>query len=115
MAKAFVSSLWLSMFPPERAGTPDGNSGQSRSDPHAAARSRMVVEQLAAPGRDIRDERVLAAMACVPRHEFVPPHLLEFAYADHPLPIGYGQTISQPFIVAFMTEQLRPEKVDRVL
>ncbi|NLS76311.1 MAG: protein-L-isoaspartate O-methyltransferase, partial [Chloroflexi bacterium] len=54
--------------------------------------------------RDIRDEDVLAAMAKVPRHEFVPAEVLEEAYADRPLPIGYGQTISQPYIVALMTE-----------
>jgi protein-L-isoaspartate(D-aspartate) O-methyltransferase len=54
-------------------------------------------------------------MATVPRHEFVPESLRKFAYWDEPLPIGYGQTISQPFIVAFMTEQLNPKPTDRVL
>ena len=72
----------------------------------AAARQRMVEEQLSAPGRDIKNRLVLEAMATVPRHEFVPESLRKFAYWDEPLPIGYGQTISQPFIVAFMTEQL---------
>jgi protein-L-isoaspartate(D-aspartate) O-methyltransferase len=75
----------------------------------------MVEEQLAAPGRDIKSRRVLDAMATVPRHEFVPQSVLAFAYRDEPLPIGYGQTISQPFIVAFMTEQLNPNPTDRVL
>jgi protein-L-isoaspartate(D-aspartate) O-methyltransferase len=80
-----------------------------------AQRKTMVEEQLAAPGRDIRNRRVLDAMAAVPRHEFVPKALWKFAYSDEPLPIGYGQTISQPFIVAFMTEQLDPKPTDRVL
>jgi protein-L-isoaspartate(D-aspartate) O-methyltransferase len=80
-----------------------------------AQRKTMVEEQLAAPGRDIRNGRVLDAMAAVPRHEFVPKALWKFAYSDDPLPIGYGQTISQPFIVAFMTEQLDPKPTDRVL
>src|SRR6201987_2084278 len=81
----------------------------------AAARQRMVEEQLSAPGRDIRNRLVLKVMATVPRHEFVPESLRKFAYWDEPLPIGYGQTISQPFIVAFMTEQLNPKATDRVL
>jgi protein-L-isoaspartate(D-aspartate) O-methyltransferase len=75
----------------------------------------MVAEQLAAPGRDITNARVLAAMAKVPRHEFVPERGRPQAYEDHPLPIGHGQTISQPFIVAFMTEKLQPRPKDRVL
>jgi len=75
----------------------------------------MVDEQLVAPGRNIKNQRVLEAMATVPRHEFVPKTLGRFAYSDEPLPIGYGQNISQPFIVAFMTEQLDPKPTDRVL
>jgi protein-L-isoaspartate(D-aspartate) O-methyltransferase len=82
---------------------------------YAAARKRMVAQQLAAPGRDITNRAVLAAMASVPRHAFVPAGHLEEAYDDHPLPIGYGQTISQPYIVAFMTEQMDPQPSDRVL
>jgi protein-L-isoaspartate(D-aspartate) O-methyltransferase len=80
-----------------------------------AERKKMVEEQLAAPGRHIQNRRVLDAMATVPRHEFVPKALSKYAYWDEPLPIGYGQTISQPFIVAFMTEQLDPKPTDRVL
>ena len=80
-----------------------------------AERKRMVQEQLTAPGRDIQNRRVVEAMASVPRHEFVPKALWKFAYRDEPLPIGYGQTISQPFIVAFMTEQLDPKQIDHVL
>src|SRR5262245_37241730 len=66
----------------------------------AAAREQMVRRQLSAPGRDITNARVLAVMRKVPRHEFVPVDLRGQAYNDHPLPIGYDQTISQPFIVA---------------
>ena len=79
------------------------------------ARHRMLTEQLTGPGRGIKDARVLDAMRTVPRHEFVPLPERHRAYGDHPLPIGHGQTISQPFIVAFMTEQLRPQPKDRVL
>ena len=79
----------------------------------AAQRQRMVEQQL--KPRGIKDERVLAAMAKVPREEFVPADARPSAYEDGPLPIGYDQTISQPYIVAFMTEQLRPKRSDRVL
>ena len=68
--------------------------------------SRMVKEQLVT--RDIRSEAVLDAMTNVPRHLFAPENLSGYAYDDSPLPIGWGQTISQPYIVAFMTEQLEP-------
>ncbi|HET8539239.1 MAG TPA: protein-L-isoaspartate(D-aspartate) O-methyltransferase [Anaeromyxobacter sp.] len=63
----------------------------------------------------IHDERVLAAFAEVPRHLFVPEHLREAADADHPLPIGCGQTISQPYVAAYMTERLRLSGIERVL
>jgi protein-L-isoaspartate(D-aspartate) O-methyltransferase len=79
----------------------------------ATQRQRMVEQQL--KPRGIKDERVLAAMAKVPREEFVPVDARFDAYEDGPLPIGYDQTISQPYIVAFMTEQLRPRPSDRVL
>jgi len=72
-----------------------------------------VASQLA--GRGIHDCRVLAAMAWVPREWFLPPHLADEAYEDAPLPIGSGQTISQPYIVALMTEALAPRRGDRVL
>jgi protein-L-isoaspartate(D-aspartate) O-methyltransferase len=75
----------------------------------------MVVEQLSGPGRDITNANVLSAMRKVPRHEFVPQSQRPFAYEDCPLSIGYGQTISQPYIVAFMTEQLEPNSTDKVL
>jgi|SRR5580658_1492293 protein-L-isoaspartate(D-aspartate) O-methyltransferase len=76
-------------------------------------RQRMVESQLRARG--IRDERVLAAMSRVPRHEFAPEHYRDQAYDDHPLPIGEGQTISQPYIVAIMLEALALSPADRVL
>ena len=79
----------------------------------ATHRQRMVEQQL--KPRGIRDERVLAAMAKVPREEFVPADVRPSAYEDGPLPIGYDQTISQPYVVAFMTEQLRPKQSNRVL
>jgi len=79
----------------------------------AAQRQRMVMEQLMPRG--IHEERVLAAMSKVRREEFVPQDSRAASYTDQPLPIGYGQTISQPFIVAFMTEQLRLAPGDRVL
>lgn len=78
-------------------------------------RAKMVEEQLKAPGRGIVNEQVLDAMRQVPRHEFVPAEHWDEAYADHPLPIGHEQTISQPYVVAFMTEQLNPQPTDRVL
>jgi protein-L-isoaspartate(D-aspartate) O-methyltransferase len=73
----------------------------------------MVASQLA--GRGIKDRRVLAAMAWAPREWFLPPHLAGEAYDDAPLPIGSGQTISQPYIVALMTAALAPRRGDRVL
>src|SRR5258706_8609214 len=79
----------------------------------ASQREEMVRAQLAERG--IRDVRVLDAMRNVPRHEFVPETLRQAAYEDHPLPIGEGQTISQPYIVAAMLEQLGLLVTDRVL
>jgi len=78
-----------------------------------AARIRMVNEQIARRG--VRDARVLEAMKAVPRHLFVPPALERRAYDDTPLPIGHGQTISQPYIVGSMTDLLRVEPGMKVL
>lgn len=86
-------------------------AGQQRD--WAAERYRMVTEQLRA--RDIRDPRTLAAMERVPRHLFVPESARGRAYADHPLPIGHAQTISQPYIVGFMTEALDVQPGHKVL
>jgi len=82
------------------------------------ARQRLVRETIERPAdrRDpVRDRRVLEAMRQVPRHEFVPADARGQAYDDHPVPIGYGQTISQPYIVAKMTELLAPRPEHRVL
>ena len=82
-------------------------------DPFAKLRRQMVAVQLA--GRDIRDEEVLRVMMRVQRHLFVGEKWREYAYADHPLPIGEDQTISQPYIVAYMTQALQLEAGERVL
>jgi protein-L-isoaspartate(D-aspartate) O-methyltransferase len=76
-------------------------------------RARMVAEQIEA--RDVNDPNVIKAMRIVPRHAFVPGSEQRYAYADHPLPIGLGQTISQPYIVAFMTEVLNLKPDSKVL
>ena len=85
----------------------------SAEDPFTLQRERMVREQIEARG--IRDADVLRMMRATPRHLFVPENMREYAYSDGPLPIGLGQTISQPYIVALMTELLAPGKTDRVL
>lgn len=82
-------------------------------DPYEARRLAMVRDQLEREG--ITDRRVLDAMREVPRHLFVPPELRHLAYTARPLPIGEGQTISEPYIVAFMTQILRLKPTDRVL
>ncbi|HOC71824.1 MAG TPA: protein-L-isoaspartate(D-aspartate) O-methyltransferase [Candidatus Hydrogenedentes bacterium] len=79
----------------------------------AAARRKMVLRQIAARG--VRSPAVLGAMGCVPRHFFVPAELRDQAYEDRPLPVGRGQTISQPYMVALMTELAAPGPADRVL
>ncbi len=83
------------------------------ADRYAELRRSMVERQIRARG--IRDVRVLEAMLRVPRHEFVPENLRSMAYDDTPLPIGEGQTISQPFMVALMTEALGVGEGDKVL
>ena len=83
------------------------------ADRFALERKAMVADQIRA--RDVRDPDVLRAMETVPRHEFVPGEWLSQAYEDHPLPIGNGQTISQPYIVAVMTELAQIKRGDRVL
>jgi protein-L-isoaspartate(D-aspartate) O-methyltransferase len=85
----------------------------SAADPFRAARKEMVEHDLR--GRGIRDARVLKVMGEVPRHLFVDERYRGEAYADHPLPIGEGQTISQPYVVALMTEALKLKPSDRVL
>src|SRR6266498_5872537 len=104
--------VWQSFVIAALAGTACGQRPTPGLD-FAAQRQRMVQQQLTTRG--ISDARVLGAMAKVPREEFVAPESRVASYEDGPLPIGYGQTISQPYIVAFMTEQLRPKPSDRVL
>lgn len=82
-------------------------------DPWAEARERMVREQI--EQRGVRNPDVLRVMRQTPRHLFIPERLRSQAYEDHPVPIGYGQTISQPYIVALMTELLEPHKDAKVL
>lgn len=91
----------------------DAAAGGGSADPYAAERARMVDAQLRARG--IRSEAVLAAMQRVPRHRFVPDVQRALAYGDHPLPIGFEQTISQPYIVGYMTEAAEIGPEDRVL
>jgi len=83
------------------------------SDAYEKQRERMVSEQIEARG--VRKRDVLGVMRTTPRHLFVPPDLASQAYRDHPLPIGHGQTISQPYIVALMTELLEVERSHKVL
>jgi protein-L-isoaspartate(D-aspartate) O-methyltransferase len=85
----------------------------SAEDPYADLRLAMVSQQIEARG--VKDANVLQVMRSVPRHRFVPADKIAAAYEDHPLPIGYGQTISQPYIVALMTEALKIKPGDRVL
>jgi len=89
------------------------STASSQGDPFSQKRQLMVERDL--KGRGIRDPRVLGAMAKVPRHLFVDPSYQKQAYADHPLPIAEGQTISQPYVVALMTEAIKPQPTDRVL
>ncbi len=91
----------------------NGNGGSGAGPDYEAARNHMVAHQIRARG--VRDERVLAAMQTVPRHLFVPASHRDAAYEDEPLPIGAGQTISQPYIVAAMTEALSLTGAERVL
>jgi protein-L-isoaspartate(D-aspartate) O-methyltransferase len=83
------------------------------ADPYQGQRDRMVSEQIEA--RDVRQPELLRAMRATPRHLFVPEPMRPQAYEDSPLPIGFGQTISQPYIVAVMTELLRVDRTHKVL
>jgi protein-L-isoaspartate(D-aspartate) O-methyltransferase len=106
--------------PATSTGTPSSSLAASgepiltvKSDDRLEERMDMVKYQIR--DRGVTDPRVLRAMEDVPRHEFVPDDYAGQAYADHPLPIGYGQTISQPYIVALMSELLHLKETDRVL
>jgi len=88
-------------------------SQEFQSDSFEKKRDRMVLEQIELRG--VNDRAVLKAMRKVPRHKFVPDIYMEYAYNDYPLPIGEEQTISQPYIVAYMTAALKLEPSDKVL
>ena len=98
---------------PELLAERGAGQASNGSDSYRAARERMVREQI--EDRGVRDPRVLAVMRKIPRHLFVPAAMQPYAYADRPLPIGHSQTISQPYIVAYMTEALELRPKDRVL
>jgi len=99
-------------LPPSTA-TQTSTGPNPTTDLYQAARMQMVETQMR--NRDVTDEEVLKAMEKVPRHEFVPERYQGLAHADRPLPIGYGQTISQPYIVALMTQLLEVGQADKVL
>jgi protein-L-isoaspartate(D-aspartate) O-methyltransferase len=105
MLAIIAIGFWIVASAP--AETPSG------ADAFAAERELMVSTQIEARG--VRDSLVLAAMRRVPRHRFVPEGVRRYAYSDHPLPIGLDQTISQPYIVALMTELARPRSGIKVL
>jgi protein-L-isoaspartate(D-aspartate) O-methyltransferase len=109
----FLMAGWLTGF--GNRGSAAAAVARIGTDPFNVARQQMVLSQLTTPSRGITNARVIMSMCTVPRHEFVPAASRAQAYQDRPLPIGYGQTISQPFIVAFMTQELEPKPTDRVL
>ncbi len=100
---------WLFPF----VGSYAQNRATKTDDELRKRRLALVERYIVAEG--IRDTATIRAMRTVPRHEFVPEGYRDDAYGDHPLPIGYGQTISQPYIVAYMTEVIRPRRGMRVL
>jgi protein-L-isoaspartate(D-aspartate) O-methyltransferase len=117
MAVGAIMVSWLNLFRgssqsaiPSEAAPP---KPAQANDPFAAVRRRMVDEQLRR--RDVVDSRVLDAMERVPRHRFVSKQLADRAYDDCPQPIGLGQTISQPYVVALITQAAKPKANDRVL
>ena len=120
-----IYALWTRALRPadDAAAVPFSSTTETLPSPAAAVveeperhledRMKMVDTQIRRRG--VTDQDVLDAMETVPRHEFVPDRYVDQAYADHPLPIGHGQTISQPYIVALMTELLKLKDTDRVL
>lgn len=108
MALSIIASVAWGCQPQSQIFTPTPSAG-----PFTKEREQMVDAQL--EGRDIDAPEVLRAMRTVPRHKFVPEDQVSRAYEDHPLPIGEGQTISQPYIVALMTQVVKVKPGDRVL
>lgn len=112
-SRAIFSLLALSSCGNREPSPPSAGPVLRDDSDRSDERRRMVEAQLAERG--VNDERVLAAMERVPRHRFVPEEMRPHAYEDRPLPIGHGQTISQPFVVGFMTQALELEGDERVL
>jgi protein-L-isoaspartate(D-aspartate) O-methyltransferase len=110
---ASLSALSCTREPPPKAKAVATQSVAAATDSFAAQREAMVDQQLR--GRDIKAPVVLEAMRRVPRHSFVPADMRHLSYADHPLPIGSEQTISQPYIVAYMTEAADVSPGEKVL
>lgn len=100
-------------IPPTLEPTPTSSQVPDEDEIFVESRLQMVDDQIMPRG--IEDPSILDAMRRIPRHKFVPDDMVELAYNDHPLPIGYGQTISQPFIVALMTQALNPKPGQRIL
>ncbi len=97
------------------AGCPSGSMCKAAEPPDEAAQARRRKALLKNLDKEITDNRVLAAMAAVPRHRFIPADYLNQAYRNHPLPIGQEQTISQPYIVAYMTQALKLSGNEKIL
>jgi len=100
-------------MPPSRSEEPHDAIPATAGQEFSQLRERMVREQL--QNRDVKDRAVLDAMRRVPRHKFVPANLMDAAYEDSPLPLMLGQTISQPYIVGYMTQALQLQGTERVL
>ncbi len=114
--KKLLLAVILALNASCRPAPPDQASGSARAGQDVdfeLARRAMVEDQIEARG--VTNPRVLEAMASVPRHEYVPERSRSFAYSDTPLEIEFDQTISQPYIVALMTELVQPEPDDRIL
>jgi len=110
--------FWLLAAPTGQESATGAGVQDKEQDRFSLLREAMVREQIAKPPdyrAPVKDERVLEAMRKVPRHLFVPPSSVSIAYGDFPIPIGHGQTISQPYIVALMTEMLRVTPEHKVL
>ena len=105
--------LTVALHSPSTPGPPSSPAASTVPDEYQTQRENMVINDI--EERGVLDPEVRRAMRTVPRHEFVLAEHTNQAYADHPLPIGYGQTISQPYIVAAMTELLRLKREDQVL
>ncbi len=111
---ALITGLLLAVAgEPQPFRSSSAASTAKATDPYVSRRGRMVEEAII--GWGIHSPAVIRAMGVVPRHLFVPSEFLDQAYENHPLPIGHGQTISQPYVVAWMTQELGVEPGDRVL